>query len=253
MGYRGKVEQRERARELRLKGRTLDDIARELAVSKSSVSVWVRDLGVEVRRRTPGPPRSNRLRERKLAEIDEMNALGLERIGELSEQAFLAAGAALYAGEGGKTDGKVNFPNSDPQMLMFFMAWLRTFFDIDESRLRVRLYLHEGLDLEAAEAFWSTVLGVPRSQFMKPYRAVADASIRRNKHPMGCPRVDYHCARTHRSIMGLVRALLSSTSHSGVAQPAERLTVNQNVVGSSPTPGAPIGSGFDSGTRDSGP
>src|SRR6478735_6384758 len=36
--------ERARARELRLQGQTYDEIARELAVSKSSVSLWTRDL-----------------------------------------------------------------------------------------------------------------------------------------------------------------------------------------------------------------
>ena len=63
-------------------------------------------------------------------------------------------------------------------MIAFFCAWLRRFFAIDESRLRVRVYLHEGLDLDAAERFWSEVTGVPRAQFGSPYRAKADASIR---------------------------------------------------------------------------
>jgi hypothetical protein len=86
---------------------------------------------------------------------------------------------------------------------------LRAFFDIDEARLRVQVYLHEGLDLDAAESFWSTVTGVPRVQFRKPYRATADPSIRRAKHVNGCCYVSYGCSRTHRKIMGLVRALLS--------------------------------------------
>ncbi|MGZ6927725.1 MAG: hypothetical protein ACXVJF_13480 [Acidimicrobiia bacterium] len=38
-------------------------------------------------------------------------------------------------------------------MVRFFCAWLRRYFEIDESRLRVRVYLHEGLDLEAAHSF----------------------------------------------------------------------------------------------------
>jgi len=86
---------------------------------------------------------------------------------------------------------------------------------IDESRLRVRVYLHEGLDLEAAERFWSQLTNVPRSQFNRPYRAKADASIRTNKHEHGCVYVDYHCSRTHREIMGVVRALLSSSAIPG--------------------------------------
>ena len=65
----------------------------------------------------------------------------------MSDDAFLAAGVALYAGEGAKTDGNVRFANTDPEMVRFFCAWLRRFFAPDESRLRVRVYLHEGLDL----------------------------------------------------------------------------------------------------------
>jgi hypothetical protein len=45
-------------------------------------------------------------------------------------------------------------------MIVFFCYWLRRFFEVDESRLRVRLYLHEGLDLAAAIAFWSALTGI---------------------------------------------------------------------------------------------
>jgi hypothetical protein len=138
-----------------------------------------------------------------------MDAEGLARLGRLGTQAFLAAGAALYAGEGAKRDGAVRLANTDPRMVAFFLRWLRHFFAVDESRLRLTLYLHEGLDLETANAFWSGLTGIPIAQFGKPYRAVADPTRRRTKHPMGCPSIHYGCSRTHRAIMGLVRALLS--------------------------------------------
>jgi transcriptional regulator with XRE-family HTH domain len=51
VGYRGKVVEQERARELRALGWTLLDIARELGVAKSSVSLWVRDVAFEPRPR----------------------------------------------------------------------------------------------------------------------------------------------------------------------------------------------------------
>ena len=78
----------------------------------------------------------------RLAQIEELRALGVDRIGELSCKEHLVAGVALYAGEGGKTDGVVKFANSDPRMILLFVTWLRGFFAIDESRLRLRLYLH---------------------------------------------------------------------------------------------------------------
>lgn len=107
------------------------------------------------------------------------------------------------------------------------MIWLRRFFDIDESRLRVWLYLHEGLDLEAALAFWSELTSIPLTQFGKPYRAKPDPSIRKAKHPMGCPAVSYSCTRTHRIVMALVDALLSCTVPVRGSSMAEQTAVNR--------------------------
>ena len=137
MGYRGKLAEREQARELRATGRTLFEIARELGVSKSSVSLWVRDVDF-----TPRPRQRAVIRRAhpqhlaKLAEIEAMDARGRRRIGRLSDDAFLAAGVALYAGEGSKGDGRIRFANTDATMVRFFCAWFRRYFLVDESRLR---------------------------------------------------------------------------------------------------------------------
>ena len=218
VGYRGKLVERERARELRAQAWTIGEIVAELGVSRSSVSVWVRDVWFDEATRAAraganrlrgarkrGP---NRLQQRKQAEIDRLLVEGIERIGRLSDRDLLIAGTALYAGEGAKGDGVVKFANSDPRMILLFCAWLRRFFDVDESRLRVHLYLHQGLDLDGARSFWSALTGIPLIQFGRPYRAVPDPSIRRSKHPMGCPAVTYASSATHREIMGLVHALL---------------------------------------------
>jgi hypothetical protein len=217
MGYRGKLSERQQARQLRRAGLPLAEIASQLGVAKSSVSLRVRDVPFDP---LPRPPRGRRrgpnaLQRRRQAEIDRLVAEGRERIGRLSEREFLVAGVALYAGEGSKTDGCVRFANSDPRMIFFYCCWLRQFFAIDESRLRVHLYLHQGLDLPAAIAYWSAVTAIPPSQFGKPYRAVPDPSIRHTKHVHGCATVGYSCSTTHRSIMGLVNALLSNSALPG--------------------------------------
>lgn len=53
MGYRGKLAEQERARELRAEAWTLQEICDELGVAKSSVSLWVRDVTF-----TPKPRRN---------------------------------------------------------------------------------------------------------------------------------------------------------------------------------------------------
>ena len=100
MGYRGKLSERQQARQLRRAGLPLAEIASRLGVSKSSVSVWVRDVPFEPRL---GPVRGRRrapnaLQRRRQAEIDRLVAEGRERIGRLSEREFLVAGVALDAG-----------------------------------------------------------------------------------------------------------------------------------------------------------
>lgn len=216
MGYRGKVEAQEHARAMRARSMTLQDIATELGVAKSSVSLWVRDVPFTPSKRRTGPQRRpHPFHEAKLAQIAALNAEGARRIGALSEAAFLAAGVALYAGEGAKRDGAVTFANTDPEIVRFHCAWLRRFFSVDEARLRARVYLHEGLDLDAAEEHWSRVTGIPRAQFGKPYRAKADPTRRLTKHEFGCVYVRYSCATTHRRIMGLIRALLTSADLPG--------------------------------------
>jgi hypothetical protein len=219
MGYRGKLAERERARELRAQAWTINEIAAALRVSKSSVSIWVSDVEFDeaTRAARAGANRNRGARRRHLssmqrrrqAEIQRLLADGTDRVGDLSDRDLLIAGTALYAGEGAKTDGAVLFANSDPRMVVLFLRFLRRFFDIDETRLRLRLYLHAGLDIDRATQFWAEVTGIPPAQFLKPYRAVPDPSIRRSKHPMGCPGVRYSCSRTHRAIMGLIGGLLS--------------------------------------------
>lgn len=216
MGYRGKVADQNRARDLRAQAWTLQQIADELGVAKSSVSLWVRDVIFEPKpRQRPAFRNPSSLHLAKLAEIDAMNELGVQRVGVLSDEAFLAAGIALFAGEGAKGNGRVKFANSDPMMVSFFCRWLRTFFAVDEARLRVTVYLHRGLDMDAAQQHWSEVTSVPLAQFRKGHRPVPDPSIRVTKHEFGCCYFMLSCSRTHREVMGLVRALLSSEAIPG--------------------------------------
>jgi len=136
MGYGGKVAERQRARELRAQSKTLDEIARELGVAKSSVSVWVRDVDFVPRPRNRGHrfhvPHPMHLA--KLAEIERFDGEGVDVVGSLSDREILLVGTALYWGEGFKRDGALGMANTDSRLLQFFVEWLRRCFGVDESR-----------------------------------------------------------------------------------------------------------------------
>jgi hypothetical protein len=114
MGYRGFVEQREDARRLRAGAATLAEIAAALGVSRSTVSVWVRDVEFTPRPRNRGAPRQRRhpMQLARLAEVEALRAEGVARIGELSAKELLIAGTALYAGRA--RSGTVRFGSRTP-------------------------------------------------------------------------------------------------------------------------------------------
>ncbi|MEZ5141070.1 MAG: helix-turn-helix domain-containing protein [Acidimicrobiales bacterium] len=186
MGYRGKTAEQERARSLRAEAWTLAEIAAELGVSKSSVSVWVRDVEFEPRpRRTARRRAPNRLQIAKQAEIEACR-VGLERIGSLSDRDLLIAGTALYAGEGAKRRVR-RLHQRDPAMIVLFCVWLRG------SSTSTRRGSGFGSTCtrtwtSMATEFWSELVGIPEGQFQRPYRAVADPTMRRNRHEHRCLR-----------------------------------------------------------------
>ena len=217
MGYGGKIDEQQRARALRAEAWTLQEIADELSVAKSSVSRWVRDVDFVPRPRHRGHPAGPKhpLRVRKEAELEQCRLEAEAAIGALSERDIAIYALALYAGEGSKTEGGVIFANSDPILVRAFLHWLRSEFELDEARLRGRLYLHEDLDLEEAERFWSDVTAIPRSQFQRAYRAAVQGSWRLNRHEFGCFTVRYHSRLLQRRVMARIAAIGSAFATPG--------------------------------------
>ncbi len=217
MGYRGKVVERERARELRAESWTLQEIADELGVAKGSVSVWVRavEFTPKPRNRGHSSHRPHPLTLRKQAELERCQEQADEWLGSVSDRDLTMFCLGLYAGEGSKTPGAVSMANTNPALIRVFMHWLRRHFEIEEGRLRCKLYLHEGLDLEAATMSWSELTGIPATQFRVPYRAVADETRRTSKHHFGCATVMYCCTLTHRRLLAMIEAISCTSSLPG--------------------------------------
>jgi hypothetical protein len=212
MGYRGKLAEQQRARELRAQAWTLQEIADALGVAKSSVSVWTRGVAFEPSARrsaaTGRRPRGSDhpLRRRKLAEIERLRVEGVERVGSLTDRELLMAGLGLYAGDGSKRGGEVRFANSDPRLIRLFCVWLRRFFDVDDAPSCAALPPRRA-GPASRDDLLGGVTGIPETQFTKPYRATPVQGIRHNKHEHGCAHVAYGCTRTHRRIMGMMEAL----------------------------------------------
>lgn len=168
---------RAKARELRLQGWTYDQIEAELGCSRSSVSLWVRDLPRPTRKRSPeeaaaiatkGWEEKLRIREEERQRTKEA---AKQAVGSLSSRELFLIGVSLYWAEGGKDKPydrreNVTFVNSDPSMIKVFLAWL-DLLGIERERLRFTVMIHENADVAGAEHYWADLVGGDRSAFNK--------------------------------------------------------------------------------------
>ncbi|MFC8512637.1 hypothetical protein [Streptomyces sp. NPDC057257] len=165
------------ARELRLQGWTYDQIEAELGCSRSSVSLWVRDLPKPEPRYTPEEQRAlmhEGLAHKRAAQDREREATkqaAAAMIGKLSDRELFLLGVGLYWAEGGKDKPyarreNVTFVNSDPGMIQVFLAWL-DLLGVERERLRYTVMIHETADVAAAEQYWADLVGAHRLAFNK--------------------------------------------------------------------------------------
>ncbi|GHF77992.1 helix-turn-helix domain-containing protein [Streptomyces griseosporeus] len=168
---------RARARELRQQGWTYNQIQAELGCSKSSVSLWVRDLPHPEPKCTPEERRARmnaglaRLRSSQDREREALKKAAAAAIGELSARELFIVGVALYWAEGAKDKPYrrtevLNFINSDPNVIRLFLSWL-DLLGVTRDRLTVRVSIHETADVASAEKFWAEVTGIDVSSFSK--------------------------------------------------------------------------------------
>lgn len=164
-------EVRERARDLRGQGSSVPEISRELGIARSTAWNITKDIAW-----TPGPDSASRRaaaaraywkaeNNRRDAERQQIRSLAAGQVGELSHRELLLLGAVLYWAEGAKSkpwrrSERLVLTNSDPDVILLFLAWLRLL-DVPDERLRFQVHIHESADVAEAKGFWADVVGVP--------------------------------------------------------------------------------------------
>ncbi len=162
---------------MRKTGASYSQIKDTLHVSKSTLSLWLRDMPLSEKRINELRGRSTRRIERyretrrktREARLDGVRARVAKDIGRLSKRDTFIAGLFLYWGEGGKTKtASTTLSNTDPAVLLFFVRWLQLL-DVPKDRLRVHVHLYADMDVNKELRYWSRTLELPLSAFRKPY------------------------------------------------------------------------------------
>lgn len=87
----------------------------------------------------------------------------------IEENDLRITGIMLYWGEGTKSGNSVVFSNSDPQMIMLFLKFLRAICQISETRLRILLHMYNDQNENSLKKFWSKATNIPITQFSKTF------------------------------------------------------------------------------------
>ncbi|MFA6278686.1 MAG: helix-turn-helix domain-containing protein [Candidatus Paceibacterota bacterium] len=216
-----KLKEKEQAIRLRRQGKTFNEIVARLGVAKSSVSLWVKDLDL--------PPKAQEriaslqtagqkaARKSKMAKTQQ-NLLRIrnESIDIIEKMNFdkytaLVTCSLLYWCEGAKTlnDKTFTFTNSDPVLVQAFLKLMRTAFELDERKFRVRMHLHEYHNENVQKRFWSVITEIPQSQFRQTYWKPHTGKNTKEGYP-GCIHVMYYDVYVSRKVCAVARAFLEN-------------------------------------------
>lgn len=172
-----------KARSMRKNGMSIVVIARKLGVSKSSVSLWCRDIVLtdkqfEKLRKNMGISFKYGQRiaaqvnkQKKLNEISNRFEEAQRIVKKLTLRDILIAGICLYWAEGSKTGGRFIFVNSDPAMIKIILIFLTKVLGVDKKMIHPTLQINliHKKRVKKVLKFWSKHLDIPISSFNKTY------------------------------------------------------------------------------------
>jgi len=173
---------KQKAISLRKKGIGIGTIAKTIGVGKSTVSYWCRDIvlspaqlnklqreQIRVGTRALMPFIEERRKQRMELE-KKLIQLGKKDVGDLTKRDLFLTGLALYWGEGyRKGNQELGFTNSDPNIIRFFVKWLKKIHNISEKELILRVSINNLFQNKEKPVlqFWSKLIKVPLDQFTK--------------------------------------------------------------------------------------
>lgn len=211
---RAKRELQQEARQLRGEGHSVKEIVDILGVAKSSVSIWVRDIKLSDKQKVDLRQRRGQFGERNHGsranrehglQVRQMyQQAGRERARQ--NGALHLAGCMLYWAEGAKGRNGVYFVNSDPNMIVFFMRFLREEFRIQNHEVAVRIHCHthDEQEIKRIEHYWCDLLNLSLSCVKKTY--IKDSTgARQNRLENGVCDIRVHSTEIVQHIFGAIQ------------------------------------------------
>lgn len=166
---------KERAVQLRKEGKTYSEILALVPVAKSTLSIWLREIGIAKRqtqkfteRRILAQKRgAQSRRSQRLMATREIFLKTSSEVGRISKRELWLIGTILYWAEGSKqkdwnVSQSLQFTNSDPFMIKLYLKWLYECLNLKPKDIKANLFLHEKSTnrLDEIINYWNEVAGL---------------------------------------------------------------------------------------------
>ena len=186
---------------MRKNGYTYDEISSYVLKSKSTISKWLKNIMLTSKTK-------NILKEKAIHNKQIVSKKLHQNAIDRSQKSYLWGSyiisqhkfntfdyqlicSLLYWGEGSKTGNRVEFTNSDPEMIKIFIKSLILGFNIDINKIKANLHLHEHHSEAKQIKFWSKITNLPIENFNKTFWKQNSQKIIRKGYP-GCIRLCYY-------------------------------------------------------------
>lgn len=181
-----------KAKNLRISGKSYSEISLLLNISKGTISEWfsnekwsqtIKNQLIQSANTKSGfkMQELNKIRGKKLDVLyAKAKQEALEELEILKYNPLFIAGIMLYWGEGDKRNkNNVKFINTNPEMIVLYCEFLRIICNVPETKIKAGLFIYEDIDEKQTILFWSQKLQINISNFHKTITLVSRSSKRR--------------------------------------------------------------------------
>ncbi len=181
--------------------KSVSAIAKEYQCSEGRVNYWIKKFSIPKRTISEAVyiqnnPKGDPFRVRKPQTDQEWFLYGI--------------GIGLYWGEGNKlNDHAIRLGNTDPDLLLIFLKFLKTFFNVDAERLRFGLQIFSAIDPSVAKEFWIRKLSISSKQFQKVIvsKSLHKRGTYRKKSQYGVLTIYFSNTKLRDTIVGAIERL----------------------------------------------
>ena len=201
-----KVRTKEDAIQLRKKGKSYNEISKQLGIPKSTLGGWFKKLPFSEIVKNNLVDKNRLIWARNIIGYNKSRpAQTLIRHNNFKSQArtefkkirrdpLFISGIMIYWGEGDKiNNGRVSVANSDIKLIKIFKNFLRSVCHVEESRIKLQLFIYPNLDEKECKQEWEKHLGLSEEHFIKTQVLPSRSKLTKNQLRYGILSI-YTCS-----------------------------------------------------------